>query len=214
MFTDVANGINLYYGPDPNATVNQTEVDDGRIKKAHPVWGVLMLTIPFLPMMVFVPIAAIACIDEAVSRTKIVLVLLPLSLVFTAIATPCYVLFVLGVGISRVIGCGCVSEDSKETQGQLKTLEISLESAIQTCLGEYNHLLLYNPLSSQASTSSSCLASTPTQWRSPCSWAAYSSPYCHSQKGRRSTKLHICLPRRALLSKHSRVCFSSSRTPW
>ena len=138
MFTDVANGINLYYGPDPNATVNQTEVDDGRIKKAHPVWGVLMLTIPFLPMLAFVPIAVEAVTAGEGSCTKIGVVLLaiPLSLVFTAVATPVYVLYVLGVGISRVIGCGCVSEDSKATQGQLKTLEISLESAIQTCLGE------------------------------------------------------------------------------
>ena len=51
MFTDVANGINLYYGPDPNATVKETEGDDGRIKKAHPIWGVLMLTTPFIPMI-------------------------------------------------------------------------------------------------------------------------------------------------------------------
>ena len=169
VFTDVANGINLYYGPDPNATVNETEGDDGRIKKAHPVWGVLMLTIPFLPMLVFVPFAVGAVTDGKGSCTRNVVVLLaiPLSLVFTAVATPVYVLYVLGVGICRVIGCGCVSEDAKESQGTLKTLEISLESAIQTCLGEYNHLLLYNPLSSQASTSSSCLASTPTQWRSP-----------------------------------------------
>ena len=54
VFTDVANGINLYYGPDPNTTVNETEggINDGRIRKAHPVWGVMMITIPFLPMMV------------------------------------------------------------------------------------------------------------------------------------------------------------------
>ena len=161
VFTDVANGINLYYGPDPNATVNQTEGDDGRIRKAHPVWGVLMLTIPFLPMMVVaVMFAVMAVIAGAGLCTKIGVVLLaiPVSLVFTAVATPVYVLYVLGVGICRVIGCGGVSEDVKATQGELKTLEISLESAIQTCLGEYNHLLLYNPLSSQASTSSSCLA--------------------------------------------------------
>ena len=141
VFTDVANGLNLYYGPDPNATLNQTEGDDGRIRKAHPVWGVLMLTIPFLPMfammamMVFAPMLA----DEEIGiGTKIgfALVAIPLSLVFSAVATPVYVLFVLGVGICRVVGCGCVGEDSKATQGGLKTLEVSLESAIQTCLGE------------------------------------------------------------------------------
>ena len=60
VFTDVANGLNLYYGPDPNATLNQTDGDDGRIKKAHPVWGVLMLTIPFIPMMVFALVVTVA----------------------------------------------------------------------------------------------------------------------------------------------------------
>ena len=62
VFTDVANGINLYKGRDPNATVNETEgvINDGRIRKAHSIWGVMMLTIPFLPMTVVAPLAAIA----------------------------------------------------------------------------------------------------------------------------------------------------------
>merc|ERR1712037_1087237 len=63
VFTYVANGLNLNYGPDPNTTLNQTDVEDGRIGKAHPVWGVLMLTIPFLPMMVFVPYFAIGAAE-------------------------------------------------------------------------------------------------------------------------------------------------------
>ena len=178
MFTDVANGINLYYGPDPNATVNETEgiVDDGRIRKPHPVWGVMMLTIPFFPMMVAAPFVALYFAKDSGSWKKLgsVLLAIALSLPFTAVATPIYVLFVLGVGVCRVIAPKKM-EDFEVLHGVLKTAEISLESAVQTCLGEYNHLLLYNPLSSQASTSSLCLASTPTQRRSPCSWAAYSS---------------------------------------
>ena len=57
VFTDVANGINLYMGPDPNATMNETEGANkhGSITKSHPVWGVMMLSIPFLPMMVMLP---------------------------------------------------------------------------------------------------------------------------------------------------------------
>ena len=114
------------------------EGDDGRIKKAHPVWGVLMLTIPFLPMMVIAPLIAIDATDGKGSCTRIGVVLLAivLSLPFTAIATPVYIPYVLGVGICGVIGCGRVGEGYKKMQGFLKTLEISLESAIQTCLGE------------------------------------------------------------------------------
>ena len=85
-------------------------------------------------MMVFAVMSFIK--HQARSKIGAVLLAIPLSLVFTAVATPCYVLYVLGVGICRVIGCGCVDEEAKATQGQLKTLEISVESAIQTCLGE------------------------------------------------------------------------------
>ena len=80
MFTDVANGLNLYYGPTnvtfngpnvtyngpnvtfngpnvtfngPNGTYNEMEgEEEGSIRKAHPTWGFLMLGTVFLPMMV------------------------------------------------------------------------------------------------------------------------------------------------------------------
>ena len=61
VFTDIANGINLYYGPDTNTTANNTEENnnDGQIKKAHPIWGALTLATPFLPMLVGAPIIAV-----------------------------------------------------------------------------------------------------------------------------------------------------------
>ena len=107
MFTDVANGINLYYGPDPNATLNETEgvIEDGRIRKAHPIWGVLMLTIPFLPMILFAPLSAIMWKyeDGWCTRFGFVFLAIVLCLPFSAIATPIYVLFVCGYGVFRVI---------------------------------------------------------------------------------------------------------------
>ena len=141
MFTDVANGINLYYGPDPNATVNETEgvVDDGRIRKAHPIWGVLMLTIPFIPMILVGPWFAIAltAYEEGwCTRLRLVPLAIVLCLPFSAIATPIYVLFVCGVGVFRVIVPKKLDDKFKMYHGILKTAEISTESAFQTCLGK------------------------------------------------------------------------------
>ena len=157
VFTDVANGITLYYGPDPNTTVNETEggINDGRITKPHPVWGLMTVAISFNPMMVVAPILAIrfTAIADKGSCTKLgaVLLAIPLSLVFTALATPAYVLFVIGLGIFRAIAPKKVTKIFKMGHGLLKTLEISLESAIQTCLGKVQSLLIYNPFSSQGS---------------------------------------------------------------
>ena len=136
----MANGINLYYGPDPNATLNKTEgvSEDGRITQAHPIWGVLTLTIPFLPMLVFAPLLAMIVNDEEGLSTKIgwVCLAIALSLPFTAVATPIYVLYVIGVGIFRVIAPNKLKDDYKAAHGYCKTAEISMESAIQTCLGK------------------------------------------------------------------------------
>ena len=142
MFTDIANGINLYMGPDPNATANETEEanNQGRITKPHPIWGVMMLSIPFLPMMVVAPIVALFYTDAkrlgSCAKLGFLLLAIALSLLFTAVATPAYVLFVIGVGAFRVLVPKKVEDHHKTMHGVLKTAEISLESAIQTCLGK------------------------------------------------------------------------------
>ena len=58
--------------------------------------------------------------------------------IITVVATPMYILFVCGMGILRVISPGKFDtmKEYKQLYGMLKTAEISLESAIQTCLGE------------------------------------------------------------------------------
>ena len=97
---------------------------------------------------------------------------------------PVYVLFVVGVGIFRMVApkkfngsnapfSAVPNRGHKKWHGRFKTAEISLESAIETCLGEFVQSLPFlNRLSSQASTLSSCLGSTPNRRRSSCSWAA------------------------------------------
>ena len=136
VFTDIANGINLYYGPDTDATANNTEENnnDGQIKKAHPIWGALTLSTPFLPMLVGAPIIAVTYTPKG-SCLKVCAVLLSILLCvpFTAVATPMYIVFVIGVGVYRIFAPKSV-EAAGTTQGMLKTAEISLESAVQTCL--------------------------------------------------------------------------------
>ena len=142
VFTDIANGINLYYGPDTDATADNTEENnnDGQIKKAHPIWGALTLATPFLPMLVGAPIIAVTYTPKS-SCLKVCAVLLSILLCvpFTAVATPMYIVFVISVGVYRIFAPKSV-EAAGTTQGMLKTAEISLESAIQTCLSEYLHL--------------------------------------------------------------------------
>ena len=108
-------------GPDPNATVNETEGANkhGSITKPHPVWGVMMLSIPFLPMMLIAPLVAIAGTNKKGLCTRIGFLLLAivLSLPFTAVATPAYVLFVIGVGGLRVIAPKKVNEVNKTGHG-------------------------------------------------------------------------------------------------
>ena len=56
------------------------------------------------------------------------------------VATPLYIVFVCGMGILRFISPWAYHhrnmEEYKQLHGVLKTAEISLESAIQTWLGE------------------------------------------------------------------------------
>ena len=152
VFTDVANGIILYRGPaggsDPIATLNDTEgvLDDGRIRQAQPRFGILVLTIPFLPMMVSLPwfaFALLALNEKRTWKTKLgtTLFSLLLSVPFTTLATPLYVLFVSAVGIFRVVAPQKLHGGMKWKVGLLKTAQILLESATQTCLGENNQLL-------------------------------------------------------------------------
>ena len=91
VITDLANGINLYMGPDSNITEMESIVDDGRIREAHPIWGVMMITIPFLPMMVIAPVIAMMITAEKELCTKLgwTLLAITLSLPLTAAATPC-----------------------------------------------------------------------------------------------------------------------------
>ena len=150
MITDVANGINLYMGPDSNITEMESIVDDGRIREAHPIWGVMMITIPFLPMMVIAPVIAMMITAEKELCTKLgwTLLAITLSLPLTAVANPVYVLFVVGVGIFRMVApkkfngsnapfSAVPNRGHKKWHGRFKTAEISLESAIETCLGEF-----------------------------------------------------------------------------
>ena len=93
--------MNLVKGPNiNNSTMNETEVvKDGRIRKAHPVWGWLMLSIPFLPMLVapltivfgmgddnpFAFCCCLACFSICAAP-------------FTLVATPFYIIYVIVYG--------------------------------------------------------------------------------------------------------------------
>merc|ERR1712018_992016 len=140
---DVVNELNLYWGPS-NVTVNDTErvndtmdetegvndtVDDDtgriRIKKAHPIWGITMLTIPFIPIMIGCPMFALILTQDCWSCIRIPTVLLSilLFLPFSAVATPIYILLVCGFGICQIIRPTDRSK-LKEVHGMLKTAEI------------------------------------------------------------------------------------------
>ena len=89
--------------------MNETEVvKDGMIRKAHPVWGWLMLSIPFLPMLV-VPLSCAFDGDKwqdgiPGSRGGIREFCCCLACVsicaapFTLITTPVYIIFVIFMG--------------------------------------------------------------------------------------------------------------------
>ena len=132
----VVNGTRMNETEVGNSTCNEGKWD-GSIRKAHPVWGATMLAIPFLPMMLVGPMFAWSLTENYGATGKIVglLVSILLSLPFTALATPLSVLFVITVGVLRVISPVELPEKVNHWYGVLKTAEISLESALQTCLG-------------------------------------------------------------------------------
>ena len=146
VFTVIVNEINLYFGPNTNASVRMTEENnnDGKINKAHPIWGALTLITPFLPMLVFGPFVAVLVAKEgslvdkkSCQRLGFVPLSILLCVPFSVVATPLYVIFVIGASLYRV--CKPLSVEVGDStygiHGALKTAEISLESAIHTSLG-------------------------------------------------------------------------------
>merc|ERR1719458_485605 len=143
VVTDVFNRLNL--GPG-NATMDDdtAKIKDGRIRKAHPIWGISMMAIPFLPMMIVWFLFPLSWTKDlkggACIRIGAVLFSIPLCVPFSAVATPISILMVCGFGIYGIIRpANFKPGDSKykHIHGILKTAEISVESAIQTCLGLY-----------------------------------------------------------------------------
>ena len=158
MGTDVYNGANLYVGPSFKITTRGIEEShanisegrwDGTIRKAHPIWGVMMLAIPFLPMMLVGPMLAWWIAEDKSTQTKLIGLLFSilLALPFTAVATPLSVIFVVLVGVFRAFVTPDLNDSVKHWYGVLKTAEISMESALQTCLGKSN---LYRATSTKA----------------------------------------------------------------
>ena len=154
--TDVFNGLD--WGPG-NATMDDDteDIKDGRIRKAHPIWGISMMAIPFLPMMIvwfLIPLSWTKDLKGG-AWAGAVLFSIPLCLPFSAVATPISILMVCGFGIYGIIRPAKFKPgDSKykHIHGILKTAEISVESAIQTCLGKKSILLQLKKTPPQGST--------------------------------------------------------------
>ena len=135
VVTDVYTGITLIRGP-PNST-NQT--GDGRIDRPHPIWGWSMVGIPFIPMVVVGGAAAVEMIGDQRSccgRLGLTILCILLAAPFAALATPAYIAFVLYVGLRKVVNPDYDYEILGFNDRILRSLEISTESALQTCLGE------------------------------------------------------------------------------
>ena len=98
MVTDVYNGVKLALGPNVDHTTNQTLVlEDGVIRKAHPILGGFMLGRPFLPMLV-VPLALVEggfCFG--------MVTFLICGLPFTVFTTPAYIIAVIFMGYRGVL---------------------------------------------------------------------------------------------------------------
>ena len=79
--------------------MNETEVvKDGRIRKAHPVWGWLMLSIPFLPMLV-APLTFVFVFGDSKGNFCNALACVSICAApFTLIATPVYIIGVIFMG--------------------------------------------------------------------------------------------------------------------
>ena len=183
VFSDVANGVNLVLGPATSSgkdlTANQSFTDmtlvadtnlvandstsnmtgasmQGRIKKAHPIWGTMIITITCIPMlwvgisMVFMSANPWSSIHEVychqkgqnpyqnevanISRLGHSLLLIP----FTIVATPWYICYVICTGIREVIWPNY--DDSAlrtDKAAKYRSNEVLLECSLQTCLGMY-----------------------------------------------------------------------------
>ena len=84
--------------------MNETEVvKDGMIRKAHPVWGWLMLSIPFLPMLV-APLTYVFVGGDNKSEFCCALVCFSICAgPFTLFATPVYIIAVIFMGFRRFL---------------------------------------------------------------------------------------------------------------
>ena len=120
--TDLVNGHNL-------------------IKTGDPIWGTLMISLPFLPALILGILLVLMAIGQKNWCTLCLVLLFFVPLV--ALATPLYILLVLIIGLSRV-----VSPDFSWTffgfdlktslNSMLRMLEVTGESYPQLVLGEYN----------------------------------------------------------------------------
>ena len=164
VFSDVANGVNLVLGPafatssstDNRSSTNMNMVAEitgasmqGKIKKAHPIWGTMTITIPLLPMLQY-GISCVSCsvdpwssmchmygykerqveyLQDKMATAVHVLLLIP----FTIIATPWYISYVICTGFRRLIWPS--SNVGRDLAAQLRRNEVLLESSLQTCLG-------------------------------------------------------------------------------
>ena len=122
-----------------------------------------MVAIPFLPMAMGGGMLAVMKIQgQATCCGRLGWTLLSLLLAIPAIglATPAYIAYVLYKGLRKVADPGY----DVGFAADMKSYEITIESALQTCLGDPPP----SPAPAQASTSSGCSASTPTPWTPPC----------------------------------------------
>ena len=107
MVTDVYNGVKLFEGPDHDSTTNRI-AKEGVITEPHPIWGGLMLGIPFLPML----FATIAFAFWANSNNhsgwsnpiffSALIIYLISAVPFTIVATPVYLVIIVFWGYSGV----------------------------------------------------------------------------------------------------------------
>ena len=129
--TDIYNGVTLIQGP-ANGT---NETREGRIDRPHPVWGWSMVAIPFLPMAMGGGMLAVMKIQGQATccgRLGWTLLSLLLAIPFIGLATPAYIAYVLYKGLRKVADPGY----DLELAADMKSYEITIESALQTCLGD------------------------------------------------------------------------------
>ena len=108
MVTDVYNGVKLVEGPDPDSTMNHTALaKEGVITEPHPIWGGLMLGIPFLPMLFATIAFAFLHVNNHSGWSNPIffsaLIIYLISAVpFTIVATPVYIVIIIFWGYRGV----------------------------------------------------------------------------------------------------------------